>query len=147
MYNQNKTEILQTIKRLPAYTKLLYRLYKDPVMTKKQKILLYSALGYMISPIEVVPGIIPVLGQVDDLIIILTVLKKVLHMSEEEKANLLLIEHGLSYEIIDEDIAISKETAKRFVASTGRILGKALILAGKTTFRMGKSVVRRTKKI
>lgn len=147
MYNQNKTAILQTIKRLPAYTKLLYRLYKDPIMTKKQRILLYGALGYMISPIEIVPGIVPVLGQVDDLIIILTVLKKVLRMSEEEKANLLLFEHGLSYEIIDEDIKISKETAKRFVAKTGSVLGKAMVFAGKTTFRMGKSIVRKTKKI
>ncbi len=147
MSNQNKTEILQTIKRLPAYTKLLYRLYRDPLMTKKQKFLLYGALGYMISPIEVVPGIVPVLGQVDDLIIILNILKKVLHMSEEEKANRLLLEYGLSFEIIDEDIAISKDTARRFIAGTGRILGKTLMFAGRTTFHMGKIIVRRIKKI
>lgn len=147
MMEQNKVEILQTIKRLPAYTKLLYHLYRDPAMTKTQKVLLYGTLGYMISPIELVPSIVPVLGQIDDLIIILTVLKKVLQMSDEEKANHLLLEHGLSFEMIDEDIAISKETARRFVAGAGKVLGRTLIFAGKATFYLGKGIMCGVKKI
>ncbi len=55
---------------------LFYTLQSDKVSTK-DKALIIGALGYMISPIDVVPDAIPIVGLGDDLAVLLYVLKMV----------------------------------------------------------------------
>ena len=55
---------------------LFYTLQSDKVSTKN-KALIIGALGYMISPLDVVPDAIPIVGLSDDLAVLLYVLKKV----------------------------------------------------------------------
>ena len=55
---------------------LFYTLQSDKVSTKN-KALIIGALGYMISPLDVVPDAIPIVGLSDDLAVLLFVLKKV----------------------------------------------------------------------
>lgn len=49
---------------------VLYTAYQDPEMPLLPKILLWIALGYALSPIDLIPDFIPVLGYLDDLIIL-----------------------------------------------------------------------------
>ena len=53
---------------------LFYTLQSDKVSTKN-KALIIGALGYMISPLDVVPDAIPIVGLSDDLAVLLYVLK------------------------------------------------------------------------
>ena len=55
---------------------LYYTLQSDKV-SKKDKAIIIGALGYMISPIDVIPDAIPIAGLTDDLAVLLFVLKKV----------------------------------------------------------------------
>ena len=55
---------------------LFYTLQSDKVSTKN-KALIIGALGYMISPLDVVPDAIPIVGLSDDLAVLLYVLKTV----------------------------------------------------------------------
>lgn len=55
---------------------LFYTLQSDKV-SKTDKALIVGALGYMISPLDVVPDAIPIVGLTDDLGVLLYVLKKV----------------------------------------------------------------------
>ena len=55
---------------------LYYTLQSDKVSTAN-KALIIGALGYMISPLDVIPDAIPIVGLTDDLAILLYVLKKV----------------------------------------------------------------------
>lgn len=55
---------------------LFYTLQSDKVSTKN-KALIIGALGYMISPLDVVPDAIPIVGLSDDLTVLLYVLKTV----------------------------------------------------------------------
>ena len=55
---------------------LYYTLQSDKVSTAN-KALILGALGYMISPLDVVPDAIPIAGLSDDLAVLLFVLKKV----------------------------------------------------------------------
>ena len=55
---------------------LFYTLQSDKISTK-DKAIIVGALGYMISPIDVIPDAIPIAGLTDDLAVLLYVLKTV----------------------------------------------------------------------
>ena len=55
---------------------LYYTLQSDKVSTTDKAIII-GALGYMISPLDVLPDAIPIVGLTDDLAVLLYVLKKV----------------------------------------------------------------------
>ena len=55
---------------------LYYTLQSDKV-SKSDKAIIIGALGYMISPLDVIPDAIPIPGLTDDLAVLLYVLKKV----------------------------------------------------------------------
>jgi uncharacterized membrane protein YkvA (DUF1232 family) len=55
---------------------LYYTLQSDKV-SKSDKAIIIGALGYMISPLDVIPDAIPIAGLTDDLAVLLFVLKKV----------------------------------------------------------------------
>ena len=55
---------------------LYYTLQSDKV-SKADKAIIIGALGYMISPLDVIPDAIPIAGLTDDLAVLLYVLKRV----------------------------------------------------------------------
>ena len=55
---------------------LYYTLQSDKV-SKSDKAIIIGALGYMISPLDVIPDAIPIAGLTDDFAVLLFVLKKV----------------------------------------------------------------------
>ena len=55
---------------------LFYTLQSDKISTKDKAIII-GALGYLISPLDVGPDAIPIVGLGDDLAVLLYVLKKV----------------------------------------------------------------------
>ena len=81
----SQTEFVETIARIAkrAGAKLVYaalRLYytlQSDKISAANKALIIGALGYMISPLDVVPDAIPIAGLTDDLAVLLFVLKKV----------------------------------------------------------------------
>jgi len=54
------------------YIKLFRGLYKDRETPVISKILLWAGIGYLVLPIDLIPDFIPVIGQLDDLIIVST---------------------------------------------------------------------------
>jgi len=48
----------------------LYLARRDPRIPFKSKILIAIAVGYLLSPIDIIPDFIPVIGQLDDLLIV-----------------------------------------------------------------------------
>lgn len=81
----SQTEFVEKISRIAkrAGSKLVYAalilyytLQSDKV-SKADKAIILGALGYMISPLDVIPDAIPIAGLTDDLAVLLYVLKKV----------------------------------------------------------------------
>jgi uncharacterized membrane protein YkvA (DUF1232 family) len=63
----------------------LYRLIlKDPRTPRLARWLLGLAVGYILNPIDVVPDFIPVLGQIDDLLIVALLVFLALRMIPNE---------------------------------------------------------------
>lgn len=65
----------ELIMLIPNLLKLLYRLVNDSRVPRQNKMLLGAAIVYVISPVDIIPDFIPILGQLDDLLVVALVLK------------------------------------------------------------------------
>ncbi|MBW3621909.1 MAG: DUF1232 domain-containing protein [Armatimonadetes bacterium] len=57
----------RTITGLPRYIRFYMGLFKDPRTPALAKALLIGTAVYLVSPLDVLPDVIPFLGQLDDL--------------------------------------------------------------------------------
>lgn len=64
---------------LPDFFILLIRLAIDPRVSKGQKIFLGGIIAYVMSPIDIIPDFIPMLGYVDDLVLVVYGLNLILN--------------------------------------------------------------------
>lgn len=64
---------------IPNFLKLLFRLFKDGRVPAAEKVFLIGAIGYVITPIDLLPDVIPFVGQVDDLYLIALTLLRLLN--------------------------------------------------------------------
>jgi uncharacterized membrane protein YkvA (DUF1232 family) len=60
----------QRVKELKTETYAIYLAYQDPRVPWYAKILIVLVVAYTFSPIDLIPDFIPVIGYLDDLIII-----------------------------------------------------------------------------
>ena len=60
----------QKVKLLKNETRALCLAYRDPRVPWYAKVFMAAVIGYAISPIDLIPDFIPVLGYLDDLIIV-----------------------------------------------------------------------------
>jgi len=64
------TSFKEKVRNLKTEVHALYLASKDPRVPWYAKVLMALTIGYAISPIDLIPDFIPVLGQLDDLIIV-----------------------------------------------------------------------------
>ncbi len=63
-------KVKEWAKKLKLQSRILQVAYKDERTPLKAKILIWITLGYLFSPIDLIPDFIPVIGYLDDLIIV-----------------------------------------------------------------------------
>jgi uncharacterized membrane protein YkvA (DUF1232 family) len=74
---------------LPNLVKLVARLVRDQRVPVRAKVALAAAAAYVVSPIDLVPEFIPVIGWADDILIIMFALDTLIQKSGHE----LVVEH------------------------------------------------------
>src|SRR5882757_3999913 len=99
-----------TIGRLPRYVRLAKALLGDPGVSKPRKAALAAGLAYLASPIDLVPGIIPVAGQLDDLAAVLYAIRTALRGLPPDQARRHLLEVGLAPTALASDIDTVRAT-------------------------------------
>ena len=60
-------EVVDLIRRLPMYIRLVWALLRDGRVPAQQKLILVGIGAYVVLPIDLIPDFVPVLGQLDDL--------------------------------------------------------------------------------
>jgi uncharacterized membrane protein YkvA (DUF1232 family) len=60
--------------RLPTYARMVWGLVRDPRVPIGLKAMLGAALAYVVLPVDLVPDAIPIIGQADDLTVLLLTL-------------------------------------------------------------------------
>jgi uncharacterized membrane protein YkvA (DUF1232 family) len=62
---------LQVITHLPDFIRLYWRLFRDPRVSVLAKALLVATLAYVVWPLDIIPDFLPVIGEMDDLGIVI----------------------------------------------------------------------------
>ena len=70
-----KHTLLDTIRQIPAYLRLLGGLLIDRRVSTFDKVLVAGAIAYVISPIDLIPDFIPFIGEVDDVFVMMLALQ------------------------------------------------------------------------
>jgi uncharacterized membrane protein YkvA (DUF1232 family) len=126
------------IRRLPTYGRLAWRLANDPAVPASRRGALIAAAVYLASPIDVVPGIIPVVGQLDDLIVVVAALRFAMAGMPPQQRQAQLEMLGLSEATVASDeraLADIGAWTLRAVARTGAWTARA---AGRTGVRIAR---------
>ena len=76
-HTADKTTIRDAARLVPDVVRLLRRLTADRTIARSVRIRLWLLLAYLISPIDLIPDFIPVLGYADDAIIVAIALRSV----------------------------------------------------------------------
>jgi uncharacterized membrane protein YkvA (DUF1232 family) len=115
-----------TVARLPRYLNLAQALARDPAVPRRQKAILGAAIGYAILPVDLIPGIIPVVGQLDDLAALLLGLRRALAGCPPDLSRAHLDRVGLSAMALDADLETVRLTAI-WLARGGVALGRRVL--------------------
>jgi hypothetical protein len=97
-------------------------------------------MAYLASPIDLVPGIIPVAGQLDDLAAVLYAIRTALRGLPADQGRRHLVDVGLAPTALAADIAIVREATGwtvRTVATAGKSVVSLWMRAARAAVRMG----------
>lgn len=72
------------MRMLPDLLRLVRRLVADPTVPRGVRVRLVLLLAYLVSPIDLIPDFVPVLGHADDVVVVALVLRSVLRRSGPE---------------------------------------------------------------
>ena len=127
--DETLAEFWVTVRRLPQYVRLAALMASDSRVPKSSKALLAVGTAYTVAPIDLVPGIIPVAGQLDDLYVLLSAMRQAIRSCPDEVVQKHLAATGISLETIDADLALVRKLVRRGLAWTVRNGRKAVIEA------------------
>jgi len=69
-FGEKAKKVVDLVLLLPDFFMLLWRLMLDKEITKEKKLFIGAIIVYVLLPIDLIPDFIPVIGFVDDLVLI-----------------------------------------------------------------------------
>lgn len=148
-----RDEFAALVRRMPNYARLAWALARDPRLSRARRAAVLAAAAYVISPIDFVPGIIPVAGQLDDLLIALGAIRLALDGLKPEFRAERLAAAGMTQADLDADIratgAIAGWLGRAGLRTGRRVAAAALDVSatiGDGLLRAGRELRERTAK-
>lgn len=84
-----KRTVLHYIRQLPNFVRLLFGLIADPRVALVDKVLVFGAIAYIVTPIDLIPDFIPFIGEVDDVYLLVIALQRLI----SNAGRLVLLDH------------------------------------------------------
>ena len=97
--------------RAPLYARMLWSLLADDRTPIARKAMLGAAVGYVALGRDIVPDKVPILGQLDDLVVVALAIELFLENLDDDLLSEKLAEAGIPRAAYDEDVA----RVRRFV--------------------------------
>jgi uncharacterized membrane protein YkvA (DUF1232 family) len=115
-----------TVARLPRYLKLAKGLAGEPTLPAQHKAAVGLGLGYAVLPFDLIPGIIPVLGQLDDMAAVLLGIRHALRACPPDVGAAHLARAGLKPSAIDDDLRTVAVASVWLVSKAAELGGRAV---------------------
>jgi uncharacterized membrane protein YkvA (DUF1232 family) len=97
--------LARLIWKLPTYARVIWGLVRDPRTPLPLKGLLGAALVYLAVPLDLIPDVIPILGQADDLTVLMLVLDLFIANAPAEARREHMLRAGNGTADLDRDLA------------------------------------------
>lgn len=76
--------MIGAIRDLPNFLRLLYGLMTDNRVDPVDKVLVGAAIGYILLPVDLIPDVIPFIGEVDDVFVLMMALRRLMQNAPRE---------------------------------------------------------------
>jgi len=119
------------LRRLPAYLRLSWRLTREPLLSRARRAAVIGAAGYLASPIDLVPGVIPVVGQLDHIAVALAAIRIALDGLSPERRRFHLDAVGLADEHLAADLRTVGATTTWLLRAGARTTARAARVGGR----------------
>ncbi len=126
-----RERVAAMLRRLPAYLRLAWRLAREPLLSRARRAAVVGAAGYLASPIDLVPGVIPVLGQLDDVAVALAAIRVALSGLSPERRRYHLEAVGLADADLTADLRTAGATAAWLLRAGARTTARAAKVGGR----------------
>ncbi len=126
-----RERVAAMLRRLPAYLRLAWRLAREPLLSRARRAAVVGAAGYLASPVDLVPGVIPVLGQLDDLAVALAAIRFAMSGLSAERRRLHLEAVGLADEELTADLRTVGATTAWLLRAGARTAFRAVRVGGR----------------
>lgn len=137
-----REEFSALLRRLPSYARLAWALARDPRLSRFRRAAVLAGAAYVVSPIDLVPGIIPVIGQLDDLAVALLAIRVALNGLRPSARAERLASVGLSQAELDADLRATGALAA-WIARSGVRVGRRIASASlHASVAAGEGVIR-----
>lgn len=83
-------------KLVPILGRLGWRLMRDPRVPRRHRAVLLAAVGYVVSPVDLIPDPLPIIGEVDDLLVITAGVAWILRVAPRDVVDGHLAELGIT---------------------------------------------------
>jgi uncharacterized membrane protein YkvA (DUF1232 family) len=123
--------------RAPLYARLFFALVVDERTPASRKALLAGALGYLLLGRDIVPDDVPLLGGLDDLVVVALAVDLFLDGVDEDLLDEKLEELGIARSSFDEDISRIRKLMPGPIRRSIRRLPGLARFAGETIERSG----------
>src|SRR6188474_3237319 len=111
------------VRRLPNYGRLAWALARDPRVSRSRRLAVLAGAAYVISPVDLIPGFIPLAGQLDDLFVALGAIRLALDGLKPEWRAERLASAGLSQFELDADFGTTTAVAGWMARSAAHVVG------------------------
>lgn len=78
----HRRTITAALRDLPNFLRLLYGLITDPRVSTLDKLFVGAAVAYVVAPEDILPNFIPLIGEVDELFILILALRHLIDRAD-----------------------------------------------------------------
>jgi len=131
----------EVIERMPRYLRMSLALMRDSRAPTTAKAALAFGAVYAISPVDAIPGFIPVAGQLDDLLVALFAIRGALALCPDGVATEYTARFNVAVPGIDADIKTTLATVQWLAVKTLSAARRLAVWEGKFLLRTSKRAV------
>ena len=139
--------ILPIVQRVPAYVRLGWALLKTPALARRHKSILYFTILYTLSPLHMLMAPIPVVAQLDSIVLLLLGIRQALARCPKEVVDRYLDRYNLLPGQMDKDLNVATFVALRTVGRIVQPIGSRARFAGNVAHGFTRRLIQRLPRI